>query len=777
MTKRRIFITVSGIVQGVGFRPFVYNLALSLSLNGWVNNNSEGVYIDLEGTDKDINEFLYKLENTPPPLSRIEKIVTEYMELKNYEGFIIKESSTEDDKITLISPDIAMCEDCKNDILDMNNRRYGYPFTNCTNCGPRFSIIKSIPYDRDKTTMKKFPMCEPCIAEYKDPLNRRFHAQPNACEDCGPSIYVTDNFGNQINALYVTANYNKESLNIIKWTVQKLKEGKIFAVKGLTGFHLCCDATNRDAVKLLRERKKRPYKPLAVMIKDLAAVKKYCMVSKKEEELLNGIRKPIVLLRQNKDYNLPGSIAPNQKTLGVMLPYTPLHQLIFNEDIEVLVMTSANYFGLPLEYENEKAARHLSSIVDYFLMHNRDVHIPVDDSVTKVFNEDEILIRRARGYAPDPIKYETASKILACGPNMKNTFAISKENFIFLSQHNGDLENLETIMHYKRNVEHFKNIFSFEPEFIAYDMHPNYNSTEYALKYDAPKIPVQHHHAHIASCMVESNITNRVIGVSFDGTGYGTDDKIWGGEFLVCDLLSFHRIAHLDYIKIPGGEISIKEPWRMAVSYIQKLYKSGIKILNLSLNEVITRLYGEKALTISKIIEHNINCPETSSMGRLFDAVSSIIGIRDKITYEGQASIELEASIKDTKSESYHYSIVKEENNYIINPYKLIEEILIDRFSGTEKHILSLKFHNSIINLTAEICAIIRDDTSLNEVVLSGGVFQNSFILKNLYEKLKSLGFKVYYPKAFPTNDGGIALGQIAIANERIKKEYKGRNN
>ncbi|MFL0267723.1 carbamoyltransferase HypF [Candidatus Clostridium radicumherbarum] len=774
MTKRRIFITVSGIVQGVGFRPFVYNLALTLSLNGWVNNNSEGVYIDLEGTDKNINEFLYKLENTPPPLSRIEKIVTENKELKNYEGFIIKESSTQDDKITLISPDIAMCEDCKNDILDLSNRRYGYPFTNCTNCGPRFSIIKSIPYDRDKTTMKKFPMCEPCIDEYTNPLNRRFHAQPNACEDCGPSIFVIDNSGKNINALNITANYSKESLNIINWTVKKLKEGKIFAIKGLTGFHLCCDATNEEAVKLLRERKKRPYKPLAVMIKDLSVVKKYCIVSDKEEELLNGIRKPIVLLRQNRSYKLPEAVAPNQKTLGVMLPYTPLHQLIFNEDIEALVMTSANYFGLPLEYENEMAAQHLSSIVDYFLMHNRDIYIPVDDSVTKVFNEDEMLIRRARGYAPDPIKYETVSNILACGPNMKNTFAISKENFIFLSQHNGDLENLETIMHYKRNVEHFKNIFSFEPEFIAYDMHPNYNSTEYALKYDVPKIPVQHHHAHIASCMVESNIRNKVIGVSFDGTGYGIDGKIWGGEFLVCDLLSFHRIAHLDYIKIPGGEISIKEPWRIAVSFIHKLYKSGISVSNLSLNEVITKLYGVKALTILNVIEHDFNCPETSSMGRLFDAVSSIIGIRDKITYEGQASIELEASIKDTKSESYSYSIVKEEKNYIINPNKLIEGILIDRFSGIEKHIMSLKFHNSIINLTAETCTLIKNQTSLNEVVLSGGVFQNSFILENLCEKLKPLGFKVYYPKAFPTNDGGIALGQIAIANEKIKK---GRNN
>lgn len=773
MTKRRIFIKVSGIVQGVGFRPFVYNLATSLFLTGWVNNNSEGVYIDVEGANENINEFMYKLKSTPPPLSRIEKILVEEKPIENYSDFLIKESSSEANKITLISPDIALCEDCKNDILDIKNRRYGYPFANCTNCGPRFSIIKSIPYDRDKTTMKKFPMCKPCKDEYTNPLNRRFHAQPNACEVCGPSIFITDNAGNRINMDEIGIKYNKESLNIINWTVKKLKEGKIFAIKGLTGFHLCCDAKNIAAVNLLRERKKRPHKPLAVMIKDIATIKKYCYINKKEEELLKGIRKPIVLLKQKSDYNLPLSIAPNQNTLGVMLPYTPLHQLIFNEDIDVLVMTSANYFGLPLEYENYKAMEHLSSIVDYFLMHNRDIHIPVDDSVARVFNEDEILIRRARGYAPDPIKYTGVSEILACGPNMKNTFAIGKDNFIFLSQHNGDLENLETIMHYKKNIEHYKNIFSFEPKFIAYDLHPNYSSTEYALNYNVPKIPIQHHHAHIASCMVENNINKKIIGVSYDGTGYGSDGKIWGGEFLVCDLLDFDRKAHLDYVKIPGGEISIKEPWRMAISYIYKLFTDKKSILNLGLEEVIAKLYGEKALSLIKIVDNGFNSPETSSMGRFFDAISSIIGIRDKITFEGQASIELEASISEFTTEFYPYTIIKQENCYIIKPDKIIEAILLDRLSGTKKNIMSSKFHNSVINFTVEMCSKLRNDFSINEVALSGGVFQNYYILNNLISKLKALNFEVYYPKAFPSNDGGIALGQIAIANEKIKYKNK----
>jgi hydrogenase maturation protein HypF len=768
MTKRRIFVKVTGIVQGVGFRPFVYNLALSLALTGWVNNNSEGVYIDIEGSEENIDNFLLKLNNTPPPLSRIENILVEQKPILNYSNFLIKESSKQDKKITLISPDIALCEDCKNDILDARNRRYGYPFTNCTNCGPRFSIIKSIPYDRDKTTMKKFNMCIPCKSEYTNPLDRRFHAQPNACEHCGPSIFAVDSSGNKINLQASHKKYNSENLDLINWTVQKLKEGKIFAIKGLTGFHLCCDAKNIAAVNLLRERKKRPHKPLAVMIKDLTTVKKYCSVSKKEEEILNGIRKPIVLLKQNKNYNLPEIIAPKQNTLGVMLPYTPLHQLIFNEDIDVLIMTSANYFGLPLEYDNQAAIKHLSSIVDYFLMHNRDIYIPVDDSVAKVLKNNELLIRRARGYTPDPIKYEGVLEILACGPNMKNTFAIGKENFIFVSQHNGDLENIETIMHYTRNIDHYKNIFSFNPKFVAYDLHPGYSSTEYALKYNVPKIPIQHHHAHIASCMVENNIKNKVIGISFDGTGYGIDGKIWGGEFLFCDLLDFERKAHLAYIKIPGGEIAIKEPWRMAVSYIHKVFTLDKLIDNLDFDEIITKLYGEKGLNIGKIIENGFNCPETSSMGRLFDAVSSIIGINDKITFEGQASIELETSLTEQISNSYPYSIVKEENNYIIEPYKIIKAILVDRLSGIEKHIMSSKFHNSIINLTSEMCCILRNDLKVNEVALSGGVFQNSYILENLIVKLEAFGFKVYYQKAFPSNDGGIALGQIAIANEKI---------
>lgn len=773
MTHKRIFITVEGIVQGVGFRPYVYNLALSKDLKGWVNNNSEGVYIDLEGEEESVISFLNELQFNPPPLARIENIRTEKKDLVNYINFVIKESERQDQKITLISPDIATCRDCIKDITDPNNRRYLYPFTNCTNCGPRFSIIKSIPYDRDKTTMKKFKMCPSCSSEYTNPLDRRFHAQPNACDDCGPHLYLTDNLGNLINPIL---NYQEEtaytSLSsmsiksnsniILRWTRKKLKEGAIFAIKGLTGFHLVCDAENQNAVKLLRERKKRPHKPFAVMMSSLNTVKEYCTVNEAEESLLTGIRKPIVLLNKNSNFNLPENIAPSQNTIGVMLPFTPLHEILFSEDIKVLIMTSANVHGLPLEFKNQDAVTHLNHIVDYFLMHDRDIHIPVDDSVSKIVLNKERLIRRARGYAPEPIRFKGVKPILACGSNMKNTFCIAKEDFLFLSQHNGDLENFETFEHFKRNIDHFKNIFSFEPEYIASDMHPDYFSTKYAQGTGLPLIQVQHHHAHIVSCMAENSVEDKVIGLSFDGTGYGSDGKIWGGEFLVCDYSSYKRAGHLSYIKMPGGEKAILEPWRMAVSY---LYES--KALNR--NEII-QMYNGEADIIINMLEKNINCLETSSMGRLFDAVSSILGICNRISFEGQASMELEAAIADENDkESYSYSIENNPEGIILNPQPIICDLVSDKLKGVPNALISMRFHNSIIKSSIDICKEIRNTTGISQIALSGGVFQNSYLLKHMTNSLMKEGFTVYTHSIVPSNDGGISLGQIIIANEAIK--------
>ena len=756
LDKKRSFIVIEGIVQGVGFRPFVYNLAKTFNLEGWVNNNSEGVYIDVEGSPKDLEKFVRCLENDSPPLAKIEKITIRDEILLNYSNFQIKESERNLDKITFISPDIATCSDCSEDILNLNNRRRGYSFTNCTNCGPRFSIIKELPYDRGNTTMSEFKMCKSCNSEYLDPTNRIFHAQPNACAECGPEIWIEDFKGNRI-----------DIQDPISFAQNMLKEGKIFAIKGLGGFHLACDGMNETSVGKLRDRKKRPFKPLAVMVKDIETVKKYCKVNELEEKILTGIKKPIVILSQNQS-TLPNNIAPNQNTMGVMLPYTPIHILLFSEKLKVLIMTSANVNGLPIEYKDDSARSGLSGIVDYFLMHNREIHVPVDDSVLKVVDKKQTIIRRARGFVPEPFKWNNIRNILACGPNMKNTFCISKEGFLFLSQFNGDLENLETYEHYKKNVNHFKKIFSFSPQYIAFDMHPGYMSTKYALEYDLPKIAVQHHHAHIVSNMFENNLEKKVIGVCFDGTGYGTDGKIWGGEFLICNRLEFTRVAHLDYIKMPGGEKAIKEPYRMAVSY---LYKSlSLKKNKKEINDMIFKLYGNKAINLIKILNSNINCIETSSMGRLFDAMASIIGITDVVTYEGQASIELEALSLTDIEESYNYKVIKR-GMYIIEPYEIIIEALNDKIKGVSAKIIASKFQNTIVGLTVNICDKIRENSGINGVALSGGVFQNSFLMEKICRNLKHNNFEVYTHKDLPSNDGGVAIGQIIIANAIIEND------
>lgn len=757
--SKRVFITVTGIVQGVGFRPFVYNLAVKCSLKGWVNNNSQGVYIDICGEDKDICNFINELKLNPPPLSKIDDIKIENREFFNFDSFTIKESQVEEDKITLISPDMAICSDCLKDIHDKKNRRYRYAFTNCTNCGPRFSIIKSIPYDRDKTTMKKFKMCTPCHHEYTDPTNRRFHAQPNACSVCGPYVFITDNKGNVL-----------KTEDPLLFAAEKLKEGKILGIKGLGGFHLACDASSKEAVELLRKRKNRPEKPFAVMAKDIDTVKKFCRVNEEEEKLLEGSRKPIVLLQKRDDYLLPEALAPSNNTLGVMLPYTPLHEVLFFDSPKLLVMTSANISGLPLEYENDEAISHLSNIVDYFVLHNRDIYIPVDDSVAKIELKDLFIIRRARGYAPLPIKKEGVKEILACGPNMKNTFAVSKSDFIFLSSHIGDLENLETFLHYKRNVHHLLNIFSVTPSVVVADKHPLYMSTnfaeEYAKKNDLKVLYVQHHHAHMVSCMVENNIKEDVLGIIYDGTGYGDDGCIWGGEFLIGNYENYKRVSHLSYIPLQGGDNSVKEPVRTAIAYI---YSTNI----INKEETVKKLFGSDGLSILKLIKKGFNCINTSSMGRLFDAVSAILNICKNPSFDGEASIKLEYSIgkaaKYSKENIYEYKIIDSDDSYIVDTKKIIEGILYD-INILDKKIIAKKFHDTVISFTAHMAAILKEKYGIKSTVLSGGVFQNSYLLNNLYCTLTSLGFKVYLHHNYPTNDGGISLGQIVIGNELIKK-------
>nr|WP_165000366.1 carbamoyltransferase HypF [Anaerophilus nitritogenes] len=748
----RKYIIVKGIVQGVGFRPFVYKIATYNNLKGWVKNSSEGVYIDVEGKIGGINNFIDHLKHKSPNLSKIDEVYIQDKEIINYRSFEIRHSDEEEDTITFISPDIGICDDCLNDIKDMKNRRYRYPFTNCTNCGPRFSIIKKLPYDRAVTTMDKFQMCYECHREYMNPLDRRFHAQPNACEKCGPKVELVDKFG-----------YRISCNDPITRTIQFIKKGMIVGVKGLGGFHLTCDAKNQNVIQTLRDRKCRPTKPLAVMMKDVNTVKKYCKLNEKEEKILSSNKRPILLLNK-KEENLPYNIAPNMKQLGVILPFTPLHYLLFEEGIEVLIMTSANVSKIPMVYKNEEALKKLNHIVDYLLIHNRDIYIPVDDSVSKVVLNEERVIRSARGYAPICMNMANIKDTLACGSHLKNTFAVSKNQNIFISQYIGDMENVETYNRFKNSVSHFEKIYNITPQIIAYDMHKNYWSLKYVQKKNINKIPVQHHHAHIVSCMMENKIKDKIIGIAYDGVGYGTDGKIWGSEFLICDDKDFERVGHINEVSMPGGDAATKEPWKMAISYIYQTYKKDIYE-----NIPFTVKY-KNIKSILSIIKNNINSPKCSSMGRFFDAISAITGYIGKVTFEGEAAIRLENIADEEEKSQYNYNIEYIHQKYVINTDHIIKGIIKDMKEGMNASIISKKFHNTVIDFSVKMCSIIAPKYNIYKVALSGGVFQNEIILKGICEKLVLQGFEVYTHKFIPCNDSGICMGQLVIANANCKE-------
>lgn len=752
MGKLRKVILVEGIVQGVGFRPFVYKSACDLNLKGWVSNTSLGVIIDMEGKEEKVLIFIEMLKNNAPPLAKVSNISIYSKDLIGYEDFEIRISEEADNISTLISPDISICDNCKKEIFDADNRRYRYPFTNCTNCGPRFSIIKKLPYDRKTSTMEAFKMCPKCKEEYTNPLDRRFHAQPNACPECGPKIWLVDNKNQKIH----TDDPIKEAISLIK-------EGKILAVKGIGGFHLVCHGRNYEAIKLLRNKKKRSYKPIAVMVKDLDAVKKYCYLSKKEEDVILSNKRPIVILERKMEIGLPDNLAPYNKTLGVMLPYTPLHYMLFDEGIEVLVMTSANISGEPMIYKNEESLERLNNIVDYFLIHNRDIYLPIDDSVTRVSLNEERMIRPGRGYCPITLNVKESGRILACGAFLKNTFAISKGDNIFISQYIGDMDNYRTQDSFERNLNHFKDIYKIEPEIIAYDLHPDYWSRDLVKKFKGKKIAVQHHHAHIASCMAENNINRKVIGVAYDGTGYGDDGNIWGGEFLICSLKQYKRVGHLNYFSLPGGESAIKEPFRIALSQLYKTY--GEEVYDYLPEE----LNNKKSKIILSMIKNNINSPLTSSMGRLFDCAASLIGFNRRVTFEGEAAIFLENISDRTNAERYKYGINKINEKYIIDTNNIIKGIISDIKNNVKKEVIASKFHNSIVNCTVDMCKKIRKESNINAVALSGGVFQNIILFEGIYNGLIAEGFEVFTHKKIPCNDSGISVGQLMAAREAYK--------
>ncbi|MEP9410967.1 MAG: carbamoyltransferase HypF [Candidatus Brocadia sp.] len=770
---KRIQISARGLVQGVGFRPFIYHLATKFSLAGFVRNDTNGVFMDVEGHDESIKAFLDHLTKSPPPHVIIEDISCRIFPPKGYREFVIGESARKESNTTIVPADISICRDCLNELYDPTDRRYRYPFINCTNCGPRFTIVKDIPYDRFNTTMSDFIMCQECRREYYDPKSRRFHAQPNACPVCGPKLTLYSNDGLKI-----------QTSDPLSAVCAALKEGKIVAIKGLGGYHLACDAMNNDAVSMLRKRKNRDDKPFAVMIKDIETVKQFCCVNEKEETFLLSHQKPIVLLRKKSNCPLSPMVAPENKYLGAMLTYTPLHDLLINDSGLSLVMTSGNISDEPIAYNDAEAFKKLKGIADYFVTHNREIIMRCDDSVVRVVEDKETIIRRSRGYAPFPLRlqYTFPKPTLACGAFLKNTFCLARGNHAFVSHYIGDLENTEVLNSFETAIIHYKRLFSLEPEVIAYDLHPEYLSTKYALAQNDKffKTGIQHHHAHIAGCMVDHGISHMVIGVAFDGLGYGDDGNFWGGEFLVADLSGYERAGHLDYVPMPGGEQAIKEPWRMAVSYLYRIYGNDIPLFPFASTSSSAGKTGynpdyAKLEILFKMLSHRINSPLTSSMGRLFDGVASIIGLQHTVHYEGQAAMKLELIADEYETGCYPFDInvtLESRSNvtlHIIRWQQIFEHIVNDVKSGVANSVISARFHNTIVDMVLQVCIIIRGSLNLNEVVLSGGVFQNNLLSSRLIKKLISHDFRVYFPQKIPCNDGGVSLGQAVIAGERYR--------
>ena len=736
-------IRVRGIVQGVGFRPFVYNLAVKLGLAGYVLNSSAGVLIEVEGDPASIERLVLQLDENPPPLAQIEEIAIASLEPAGHQTFVIRESVDEPGAPAPISPDISTCADCLRDFQTPANRRFGYPFTNCTNCGPRYTITRAVPYDRPLTTMACFPMCQHCLSEYQDPANRRFHAQPNACPDCGPALTL--------------------SLEKVR---ELLHAGRIVAIKGLGGFHLVCDPSNDTAVRQLRERKKRSDKPFALMVPDIAAAEKLCFVSDAERAALTSIRRPIVILARRPEAPISQALAPGNKTLGVMLPYTPLHYLLFDEACSALVMTSGNLSEEPIVTGNREAAERLATVADAFLFHNRDIHMRVDDSVARVFAGGERILRRSRGYAPHPVTLPfPVGQILACGAELKNTFCLTKDHYAFLSQHIGDLENYETLVFYRETLDRMRQLFRIAPSAVAYDLHPQYMSTKLALEMTGmEQVGVQHHHAHIASCMAENGLASKVIGVAFDGTGFGTDGKIWGGEFLVADFAGFERRAHFRYIALAGGDRAVREPWRLGLSYLLDTFGAQLDSVDVPL---LRRIAPKKIATVGSMIERRVNTVETSACGRLFDAVASIVGLRDEVNFEAQAAIELEACAQQGVEAIYPFEI-SNDDVWQIDVRPMIEQMVRDVLAAKPTGWISAVFHNTIAAIVVEVCVRVRKAEGIQRACLSGGTFQNVYLVERALAGLRANGFEVFLHSKVPPNDGGIALGQAVIANAAL---------
>jgi hydrogenase maturation protein HypF len=759
--KTRFSLSIRGAVQGVGFRPFIYRLAQELKLHGWINNNLQGVLIEVEGMMDNLSRFLLRIEREKPPQSFISSFECTHLDSVGYKSFEIRESNATGKKTAILLPDVATCTECVREIFDPNNRRYRYPFTNCTNCGPRFTIIEALPYDRSRTTMKRFKMCEECMQEYLDPSDRRFHAQPNACPTCGPHLEWWNSTGQLLSS----------DNDALLEASEAIKRGEIVAVKGLGGFQLIVDAGNERAVDRLRLAKMREEKPFALMYPSLELVKRDCEVSAFEERLLISAESPIVLLRR-KAINpyVSTSVAPGNPNLGIMLPYTPLHHLLMAELSFPIVATSGNRCDEPICIDELEAIEKLNNIAQYFLVHNRPIKRYVDDSIVTFMMDRELVLRRSRGYAPLPIRIKQEfPTILAVGSHLKNTVAVSKADQLFLSQHIGDLKTKQSFEAFQEVINSFLDLYELDIQAISCDAHPAYSSTSFAKEFGKPCVPVQHHYAHVLSCMAENELRAPVLGIAWDGTGYGLDKTIWGGEFLHINDRDFERVAHFRKFCLPGGESAIKEPRRTALGVLYELFKDslfdmkGIKAIE---------AFSKKEIEILRIaLKQNINAPVTSSVGRLFDSVAAIAGLRQKVRFEGQAAMGLEFSLYEVKSdESYPFEICNSSSGnqpLIIDWGLMINGILDDVSSNVPVPLLSCKFHNTLV----EIIVSVAYKVSEQRVALTGGCFQNKYLTERSVQRLREEGFRPYWHQRIPPNDGGIALGQLIAAARLIRED------
>ncbi|UCF00303.1 MAG: carbamoyltransferase HypF [Planctomycetota bacterium] len=766
MVKRQR-ILISGRVQGVGFRPAVYSIAQKLGLTGFVYNDTKGVTIELQGEDDKIGEFLMRLQSDDtPPLAKIKACETaDTAIIEGEETFTIKESKSQGTALSEVTADIATCRDCLLEMDDANDFRYSYPFINCTNCGPRYSIVKTIPYDRSNTTMSAFTMCKKCSAQYKDIPNRRFHAQPIACGACGPKIWLTDSKGRTIKT---------ETDEVVAETARLLLSGKIVAIKGIGGFHIAVDALNDKAVRRLRKRKRRDHKPFAMMSNSIETIKQHAIVSKQAEQVLRIPQSPIVLLRKRKDAPIAPSVAEGVDTFGFMLCYAPLHYMLFAQGIEVLVMTSGNISDEPLIYKNEQALERLGGIVDAFLMHDREIYRQVDDSIVHFINEEPVLLRRARGYVPTPIFTEESNSedIFAAGGDLKNTFCFVKQNQLICSEHTGDLEDAEVYHRYINSIEHLRKLFEVEPKRIVCDLHPGYLSTQYALSQpNVTVIQVQHHWAHIASVLAEHNLAGPVIGISCDGTGYGTDGAIWGCECMIASLEGFERFGHLAYYDLAGADKASKEAIRPLLGLLKQTYGDSFKLGKFKW--LLKRIEPDvtKQQIILEQLEKKINTVETSSLGRVFDAVAAMVGVGTYNHFEAQLPMALEAIAQSGIEEHYDFELIRKDSEMLqIDLRQMIQQLITDIREGISGDIISAKFHNTLAAALLETAEETRKKTKLETVALSGGVFCNRYLTNHLVKLLNKSSFCVLFNRDVPSNDGGISLGQAAIAAKLGKK-------